>query len=191
MINAQPKKTKEDRKKEKATRKRVKKKVVKKKVKKPVLGKEKIKCDRIMSIYIRLRDCLDTTNTVDRGKCFTCDTEYDFADLQNGHFISRRFNATRMDESNCNIQCFNCNMTKGGNYIEYTLRMIEQRGRGSIDVLKEKSKEPSKYKAIDFVEMQYSFVHKIEEMTGFVYKWQRVEGKSYYKWVRLDDSGKI
>lgn len=178
-----PKKTKEDRAKEKKARKKIKKKVSKKAIKKPTLKKEKERCDRIMSIYIRLRDCLKTTETLDNGYCFTCRKPYSFAELQNGHFVSRAKVPTRMDEDNCNAQCYGCNVIKNGNYIEYTTRLIDERGRNFVDALIEKSKNTVKYKAFDYIDMQQMFVSKIFDMSGMLYKWEKEQGKSYYKWI--------
>lgn len=192
-----PKKTKEDRVLEKLHRQSIKKaskelknklknkdKNKKPKVKKISAKKEKERLDMIFSIYIRLKGCLDTTNTTEIGKCFTCGRTYTFYELQNGHFISRKSLHTRFDEDNCKIQCSGCNVFKSGNYIEYTTRMIDKHGREFVERLKEKSKELIKFKAHDYVRMQNEIVYKIRELTGFEYVWDKVEGKSYKKWVR-------
>lgn len=186
MINAQPKKTKPDRLREKKARKKVKKKVVKKK--KLSLSKEKTRADMIMSIYIRFRDCLETTNTLEFGRCFTCNKTYEYIQLQNGHFIGRAKTNTRFSEDNCNIQCFNCNMTLGGNYIIYTTKIIDIHGRQFVEELKERGKTSKQFKAIDMIDVQNHFLAKIKELTGFVYKWGRVPNKNYYKWVQQEVS---
>ena len=57
--------------------------------------KEKLKGQvwDLFSKYVRLRDCLETTGSIKRGKCFTCSKELPFNELQAGHFISGRHNA--------------------------------------------------------------------------------------------------
>ena len=50
--------------------------------------------------------------------------------------------------------------------------------------LKQKAKELIKYKAHDYIRMQGEYLDKIKDLTGFEYKWDKVEGKNYKKWVR-------
>ena len=173
-----PKKTKEERAKEKKARKKVK----KKSVKKISLKKEKEKADKIMSIYIRLRDCYETTATFEQGRCYTCGDLFDFDALQNGHFESRRYNNTRFDEDNCRIQCYGCNCMKNGNYIEYTKKMLKEVGEEAVEALKDKSRVNRQFKAVDMLEIQHDFIENIKALCGRVYVWGRVDGKSHYKW---------
>ena len=178
-----PKKTKEERLKEKKKRKTIKKKAVKKISAK----KEKEKLDKIFSIYIRLRDCLETTGSTGLGHCFTCGKSFLFDELQCGHFFSRKFLPIRFDDDNCHIQCAGCNVFKSGNYIEYTTRMIDVYGRDKVEELREKSKEQVNFKALDYIRMQGETVEKIKSITGLTYKWGKAEGKSYKKWVTDDN----
>ena len=178
-----PKKDKEVRAKEKKARKKVK----KKSVKKISLKKEKEKADKIMSIYIRLRDCLKTTNTTELGKCYTCGNTFHFDDLQNGHFESRRFNSTRFDENDCRIQCYSCNVCLNGNYIEYTKRLINEIGQDGVNRLHDKARTNKRFKAVDMLEIQQYFIGKIKDLANLRYEWKRVEGKSHYKWQVVND----
>jgi len=68
------------------------------------------KADTLFSRYIRLRDSLKTTWNYERCKCITCDNIYDYWEIQNWHFASRRFYQTRWLEKNCNAQCYMCNV---------------------------------------------------------------------------------
>lgn len=68
-------------------------------------------------------------------KCFTCGVT---TDLEVGHFISRRFLATRWDLDNCHLQCKRCNRELHGN-----LKVYEERLRAAgidPDKLREKSR---------------------------------------------------
>lgn len=90
------------------------------------------------SKFIRLRDCVRTTNTLDWGACVTCDRQYAFKRLQAGHFISGRSNSVLLDEDIVHAQCFGCNGNppygKGGNYVEYFVRMEKLYGREAVDI---------------------------------------------------------
>jgi len=80
------------------------------------------------SQYIRLRDCLKTTKSKNFGRCYTCDRIKPFKELQAGHLISGRTNAVLLDEEIVKVQCHRCNIELGGNYTEYTIRMINEKG---------------------------------------------------------------
>lgn len=70
-----------------------------------------------VSPYIRLRDCLKTTGTIDLGKCFTCGKyiQNGTVNCQAGHWKGRNNHATIFDEDNLRIQCDVCNDWHRGN----------------------------------------------------------------------------
>jgi len=91
-----------------------------KKLKKPPsYAKLKKGLDAAFSKWIRLRDSYI---------CFTCGKRGDQASMQNGHYVSRVYLATRWDESNCHCQCVACNVFKHGNMTAYAARMISKYG---------------------------------------------------------------
>ncbi len=61
----------------------------------------KKKLDTIFSIYIRTKHS-DCDGVV---KCFTCGASKVIKKIQNGHFVSRQYLATRWEEDNCRPQC--------------------------------------------------------------------------------------
>ena len=75
------------------------------------------------SIFIRTRDCIKYTGTVDNGMCVTCNRPYPFEKLQAGHFIAGRTNAILLDEDLCHTQCYGCNMGRSGAHVEYFVWM--------------------------------------------------------------------
>ena len=77
------------------------------------ISKLKKELDRVFSIYIRQRD---------NGQCFTCPNKNDYKKMQNGHFVPRQYLAVRWDETNCNCQCYACNMRYGGQGATYAIR---------------------------------------------------------------------
>lgn len=52
-----------------------------------------------------------------------------------GHFMSRRFPATRWDEENCNAQCAGCNMFGNGEQYKYGLAVDLKYGVGTAEKL--------------------------------------------------------
>lgn len=65
----------------------------------------------IFSLYVRLRDCDDDGY----AKCITCEAVkfWKSDGLQAGHFISREFSSTFLEETNVHAQCASCNMRSG------------------------------------------------------------------------------
>ena len=87
------------------------------------------------SRYIRTRDCIKTTGSVEKGKCFTCENIYPFEQLQAGHFLDGRMNGILFDEQCVHAQCYACNVMKHGNKVLYTLKMQEVYGQEVVDRL--------------------------------------------------------
>lgn len=116
------------------------------------------------SIYIRTRDCLRFTGSVDGGMCVTCKRLYPFKQLQAGHFIQGRGNAVLFDERIVYSQCLGCNgnppMGKGGNYIEYFVFMEQEWGRKKIDEFRALKNETIPYKTYQFIEIAETYKQK-------------------------------
>ena len=94
------------------------------------------------SKYIRARD----------GKCFTCGST---ENLQAGHFIkaSQCNNYFNFNETNVNAQCMRCNVFLDGNYIEYTIAMIDKHG---VEIIQELKDENLKYKLVKATPQGYN-----------------------------------
>lgn len=84
--------------------------------------------------------------------CVTCGSGGKRRDLQNGHFVSRRFYKHRRDPINCRPQCVWCNVFKKWCYVEYTLFMQKIIFKGDLvdfDYFREKSKDQVAYSEIE------------------------------------------
>lgn len=104
--------------------------------------------DTIFSQFIRLRYSVDGMAT-----CVTCGDMREWQQQQNGHFYTRGRYPTRWDEINCNVQCVRCNVFLKGNYINYTMYMIDKYGREAVDNLEIKSKSIAKITSVELQEM--------------------------------------
>ena len=98
-----------------------------KKIKKPKQVK-KSTVWKYFSLYIRTRDCIATTGTLNKCRCVTCDRIVDFSYLQAGHAIGGRNNSILYDEELVNGQCKLCNGYGGGKYAEYSSWFIKKYG---------------------------------------------------------------
>ena len=89
------------------------------------------KLDRIFSEYIRKK----YADEWGMSRCYTCDAQKHWKELQNGHYISRAHMAGRWESQNCRPQCVSCNIFKNGNYTEYAARLVRDLGPDELERL--------------------------------------------------------
>jgi len=104
---------------------------MKKKTRKQIIKK----LDTTFSKYIRLRDCLRTTQTPDQGLCITCGKLVYLKEAHAGHFISRGRMNIRFDETNVHLQCCGCNTYGNGEQAKYLIALEKLYGREIVDNL--------------------------------------------------------
>jgi hypothetical protein len=113
------------------------------------VSKLKKELDKWFSLYIRLREATDEGLV----QCFTCGNVNNYkVGMQNGHFMSRQFMATRYDEQNCQVQCVGCNMFKFGEQFKFSLALDYKYGKGTAEDLLHKSRQINKMSSKDFEE---------------------------------------
>ena len=107
-------------------------------MKRKKLSRSKVvkKLDSIFSKYIRQRNAINGV-----AECFTCGKRDDWKKLQCGHFQSRRFYATRWDETNCQVQCAGCNVFRYGEQFKFSVNLDSRFGNGTSARLETKAKE--------------------------------------------------
>lgn len=137
------------------------------------LSRAKKELWRLFSRYIRYRDCLKTTGTLDRGKCITCGKEFKFKKLQAGHFIPGRNNAVLYNERHVHAQCWQCNAPtalggKNGNPFVYRRKIIEIYGKNSDELFEQESQQIVQYKVFQILDMQEEYKTKIIELGGSI-----------------------
>jgi hypothetical protein len=113
------------------------------------VSKLKKELDKWFSLYIRLREATNEGLV----QCFTCGNVNNYkVGMQNGHFMSRQFMATRYDEQNCQVQCVGCNMFKFGEQFKFSLALDYKYGKGTAEDLLHKSRQINKMSSKDFEE---------------------------------------
>ena len=86
--------------------------------------------------------------------CVTCGVTRHYKDsMQGGHFIGRKWTATRLLEENVHVQCSNCNGPQRGAPIPYTLYMEDTYGREFVDELLVKKHQTKKYSRIEIMDL--------------------------------------
>ena len=102
------------------------------------------KLDKVFSQYIRLRD----SDANGYCRCISCGRVHYWKDIQNGHYMSRRYLSTRFDEMNCNAQCVACNIFNQGNIQMYRQNLIKKIGEKNVDYLEYKAKGITKHYSV-------------------------------------------
>ena len=111
------------------------------------ISKLKKELDKWFSLYIRLRDATDEGLC----QCITCGKVSHYKKgMQNGHFLSRRFLATRFDEHNCAPQCVACNMFRGGEQFRFGLAIDSKYGEGEAEALEFLARTTVKFSRYDY-----------------------------------------
>jgi hypothetical protein len=112
----------------------MKRKPVMEKPKKRVLGEKSLsklkkEYDRLFSIYIRAKY---------EKTCYTCGKT---GMLQNGHFIVRKYLATRWEEDNCRPQCVGCNIYGKGMFVDFEERLVKELGAARVQEMKDSRRQ--------------------------------------------------
>lgn len=99
--------------------------------------------DDIFSKYIRLKYSDDNGYC----RCISCGKVFFWKNIQNGHYMSRRYMSTRWSEDNCRPQCVACNMFNQGNIQMYRRGLIKQIGEQRIDLVEALARQSSDKKS--------------------------------------------
>jgi hypothetical protein len=120
----------------------------------------KTKADKYFSKFIHQRD----TYYGGIGKCITCGAFKHGSNLDCGHFISRRFEATRYDERNAHLQCKRCNRFEHGNQFEHGVAIDRIYGDGTAEKIRLKSKMKCRRKKQDYEFIAQEYKDKLDNL---------------------------
>lgn len=128
------------------------------------LGKLKNDGWDAFSLYIRTRDCFNTTGTSAFALCITCGKRYHIKVLQAGHFIPGRRNANVFSEEGTHAQCYNCNINLKGNTLEYRRQIIRLYGDGFDLELERRNREMRQFKRHELIELKDHYQRKVKDL---------------------------
>ena len=134
---------------------------MKKKFKKnPTISKLKKKLDAIYSKWLRL----SYASKNGYCECISCGKKFHWKEGDCGHYISRNHNATRYYFRNTYPQCKRCNIMLGGNYPEFTHRLIGRFGVEIIEELVAMKRITKQFKPYELEELIDEFKGKVKEL---------------------------
>ena len=140
---------------------KVEKKEVKKKEKKTPKRKLIEQLDTIFSRYIRLK----YSNSQGICECISCGKRQYWRDIQNGHYMSRRFYSTRWSEDNCRPQCAGCNIFNQGNIQAYRVALIKQIGEQRVNLVEARARqEHCKYGEFELNAMIQHYTKELKDL---------------------------
>ncbi|MCJ7483900.1 MAG: recombination protein NinG [Thermodesulfovibrionales bacterium] len=119
------------------------------------------------SKYVRIRDAINTTGTKTSALCFTCKKPYSAFGLgcgQAGHFVPGRTHALLFREKGVHFQCFNCNQTLRGNWVEYEREMKDKYGIFITEEEKQAKYSNLKYNAAEMQEIYEKYQQMYKEL---------------------------
>ena len=119
------------------------------------------KLDRIFSQYIRLK------YSDSRGicQCISCMKRQPWNEIQNGHYMSRRYFSTRWSEDNCRPQCVGCNIFNQGNIQAYRVALIKQIGEQRVNLVEARARQETfKYGEFELNAMIQHYTKEVERI---------------------------
>ena len=102
-------------------------------------------------------------------QCVTCGQMNHWKNSQGGHFISRRYTATKLLEENIHPQCYGCNGPRAKDGIvtvEYTNFMTDTYGREVVDYLLIHKNETKKYARDEIAEVSAEIKEQLKYHEG-------------------------
>lgn len=115
------------------------------------------KLDIIFSQYIRLRDTKNGYFT-----CCSCGQTKPYEQADAGHYINRRYMATRWREDNVHAQCRYCNRFREGNGSGYTRFILRTYGMDRLDLLDGLKNETVKFTDVEIELMINDYKQKVK-----------------------------
>ncbi len=106
-------------------------------------GRAKDRANEAFSRYIRTRDAIRTTDTLEIVRCVTCGRIKPFKQTDCGHFVPGRSDSLLYDEHNAHGQCQACNRFKQGMWVEHEAAIREMYGDDEAERLKSMKLKPS------------------------------------------------
>ena len=119
------------------------------------------KLDEIFSKYIRLK----YSDKNGYCRCISCGKPHYWKDIQNGHYMSRRYMSTRWAEDNCRPQDIACNIFNQGNIQMYRIALIKEIGEQRVSLIEARARQENcKYSEFELNAMIQHYTKEVERI---------------------------
>ena len=112
----------------------------------------------LMSRKIRRQYAINETVT-----CYTCGKTMHILDAQAGHGVAGRGNAVLFDTRIIRVQCYGCNIGRGGNYQVFVPKLIRELGQETYEKIERESHLPVKRDRAYYLELIENLSNELEE----------------------------
>lgn len=117
------------------------------------------KADAVFSRFVRW-SAMERDGKV---RCVTCSARKPPEEMQAGHFVSRKHNATRFDTRNVGPQCPACNLFRGGEQYRFGQYIATTFGAGVPDELFSLARNTKQFTAEELVKLIHDWEAGIAE----------------------------
>lgn len=138
----------------------------KRKKKTSPLKKAKDKAWGAFSKYIRGRDAIRTTGSLDECVCCTCGktvTTFSSA-CHAGHWIAGRKGLNLFEEHGCHGQCSGCNIWGAGKQASYEQFMIDTYGHDEMDRMTLQANTPHQFTVTELEEIEAKYKERYNDL---------------------------
>ncbi len=133
--------------------------------KKQTLASLKRRVWRLFSVYIRRRDCLRTTGSLEYAECISCGNTKSYSELDAGHFVPKHAN-NYFSERGVNAQCRHCNSFLHGNQLGYRRGLLLLYGEEVVSELETENQPIKKFTIGELEELEAELKDKIKQLEG-------------------------
>lgn len=117
--------------------------------------------DNIFSRYIRIKYSMSNGYC----RCISCGKVHHWKEIQNGHYMSRRYLSTRWAEDNCRPQCVACNIFNQGNAQAYRLALVKEIGEQRVNLIEARARqETCKYSEFELKALIEHYKKEVERI---------------------------
>ena len=115
--------------------------------------------DKVFSLFVR-----NTGSQNGFSKCYTCGKWDLIKNLQCGHYVSRRYFATRWEPKNCKPQCVKCNIYSEGKKDTFGIKLMEDYGKDHLFWLEAKKHNEMKMFPFEYQLLIKDFQTKLDKL---------------------------
>lgn len=124
------------------------------------VGKLRQEAMTLMQKYVRLKQYANDGYCT----CCTCGKTGHWREFDGGHYISRQFTGTCLEETNIAPQCRGCNRFMSSRHDQYTLYMIDMYGVEHLEELNRMKIEGKKFTRGELMDIIHELKVKLHEI---------------------------
>ena len=114
--------------------------------------------------WVRVRDCIETTQAPFTGFCITCKKKFHISYLDAGHLFAGKGNAKLFHEDTVKAQCRMCNQFRNGRAAKFRKVMEERHGAEQIETWQAEVNKVIHDKDMDYPAITQKYRAKLHDL---------------------------